>query len=192
MAIRASFSVIEDFNYPSCYFAGKGVHYFDYSEGCAVFVDTFLAVATDLVPVDTGALRDSIIADTDGEYIECEAGMDYAQYVEYGTYKMAAQPYFEPALEAALEAAKPYWDEEANSKGDRAADGEQNPLGGVGGGGGIPTSLAQLGGMILGALVVGMFDTMLKVALGLDNTSSPRMGRGSNSPYLDKMNIEIT
>ena len=31
-----------------------------------------------------------------------EAGMDYASYVEYGTYKMEAQPYFNDALEEGL------------------------------------------------------------------------------------------
>ena len=188
MGLMASFSVIENLGYPSCYFAGRGVHYYDYSAGCEVFIETFLSVASDLVPVDTGALKASISADTDGEYITCSAEMEYAQYVEYGTCKMGAQPYFEPALEQALAAAKPYWDGEAQSKAGREADGELNPLGGMGGG--IPTSFASFAGMALGALVVGAFDTMMKTALGLDDTSNS--GGYSGSPYLSKMNIEIT
>ena len=35
---------------------------YDYSEGCDIFVDTFLAIATDLVPVDTGNLMSSLDA----------------------------------------------------------------------------------------------------------------------------------
>lgn len=55
------------------------------------------------VPVDTGALRDSgnLERVSDGVYRYSEGGgdVDYAAYVEYGTYKMAAQPHFEPAVE---------------------------------------------------------------------------------------------
>lgn len=50
-------------------------------------------------PVDTGYLQSSIRGsggDTDGEV---EASAEYAQYVEYGTWKMAAQPYFTSAVE---------------------------------------------------------------------------------------------
>lgn len=50
---------------------------------------------TDIVPVDTGALRDSLDISLDGDYtITCLAGMDYASYVDEGTRKMDAQPYF--------------------------------------------------------------------------------------------------
>lgn len=75
----------------------------DYSEACEAFCETFLDVATDLVPVDTGYLQSTIDADTDGFFCECMADAEYAQYVEYGTWKMDAQPYFEPALQEALE-----------------------------------------------------------------------------------------
>lgn len=80
-----------------------------YSEGCNVFVDTFLTVANELVPVDTGFLRSTLEADTDG--FSCSAGTDceYAEFVEYGTWCCGAQPYFEPAIEAAIDAAMPYW-----------------------------------------------------------------------------------
>tara|TARA_R100000742_G_C4268930_1_gene87348 strand:- start:723 stop:1100 length:378 start_codon:yes stop_codon:yes gene_type:complete len=50
-------------------------------------------------PVDTGALRQSITTDTSkvaGQIIEVaiEANMDYAGYVEFGTFKQKPQPYF--------------------------------------------------------------------------------------------------
>lgn len=71
----------------------------DYSGACSVFVETFLRVARELVPVDTGYLRSTIDADTDGiSFCYAEATADYAQYVEYGTWRMDAQPYFEIAL----------------------------------------------------------------------------------------------
>ena len=76
----------------------------DYSAACEAFVDTFMAEATALVPVDTGYLQSTIDADTDGFFCECMADAEYAQYVEYGTWKMSAQPYFTPALEAGLRA----------------------------------------------------------------------------------------
>ena len=79
-----------------------------YDMGCNVFVNTFLAVANELVPVDTGFLQSTLEADTDG--FSCSAGTDceYAEFVEYGTWCCGAQPYFEPAIEAALDAAMPY------------------------------------------------------------------------------------
>ena len=80
-----------------------------YSEGCDIFVDTFLAIATDLVPVDTGNLMSSLDASTDGTEVTAETDCEYAEYVEYGTWKMAAQPYFLPALEEALAAAFDVW-----------------------------------------------------------------------------------
>ena len=82
---------------------------YDYSEGCDIFVDTFLAIATDLVPVDTGHLMSSLDASTNRTRVTAETDCEYAEYVEYGTWKMAAQPYFLPALEEALAAAFDAW-----------------------------------------------------------------------------------
>ena len=51
-------------------------------------------------PVDSGDLKRSIgleIVD-DGLAAEVEPTMNYASYVEYGTRKMAAQPYMRPAF----------------------------------------------------------------------------------------------
>lgn len=55
------------------------------------------------VPVKTGRLRDSIVAETptmSGDEIRCviSASVEYAIFVEMGTYKMKARPYLKPAL----------------------------------------------------------------------------------------------
>ena len=51
-------------------------------------------------PVDTGALRNSISAEVDGLTGFVFTGLDYAGYVEFGTYKMAANPFMRRAAEA--------------------------------------------------------------------------------------------
>ena len=84
--------------------------FIDYSEGCEIFAETFLKVAQDLVPVDTGYLMGSLNASATSDGCTCITKCEYAQYVEYGTCYMRAQPYFEPAIEIALEEATPYWD----------------------------------------------------------------------------------
>lgn len=83
----------------------------DYGEGCDVFAETFLDVSTKLVPVDTGYLLSTLAAYSTDDGCICETECEYAQYVEYGTCYMSAQPYFEPAIEAALDAAVPIWQE---------------------------------------------------------------------------------
>lgn len=52
-------------------------------------------------PVDTGNLRGSI--HTEKGHLENIVGTDveYAPYVEFGTYKMRAQPYMQPGADAA-------------------------------------------------------------------------------------------
>ena len=52
-------------------------------------------------PVDTGNLRASI--HTEKGHLEDIVGTDveYAPYVEFGTYKMRAQPYMQPGADAA-------------------------------------------------------------------------------------------
>ena len=74
----------------------------DFTPACEAFVKTFIEVATELVPVDTGYLRSTINATTDGFHCSAEATAEYAEYVEYGTFRMEAQPYFTPALAMAM------------------------------------------------------------------------------------------
>ena len=74
----------------------------DFAPACEAFVKTFIEEAQRLVPVDTGYLRSTINATTDGFHCSAEATAEYAEYVEYGTFRMEAQPYFTPALEKAM------------------------------------------------------------------------------------------
>ena len=54
-------------------------------------------------PVDTGNLRASIgMTQTGPTSVEVGPTAHYGAYVEYGTYKMAAQPYMSPAADAAI------------------------------------------------------------------------------------------
>lgn len=68
------------------------------------YTDLIVKEAKRLVPVDTGRLRDSITADTQGEASRTVATGDivadapYAGFVEFGTVRMAPQPYMRPAL----------------------------------------------------------------------------------------------
>lgn len=74
----------------------------DYSEALRVCAETFLQLAQAIVPVDTGFLRSTLSSREDGSSVYFSATAEYAQFVEYGTFKQEAQPYFRPALEAAL------------------------------------------------------------------------------------------
>jgi HK97 gp10 family phage protein len=58
-------------------------------------------------PVDTGFLRSTVFVQESGEEVQIGFEAPYASYVEFGTYKMAAQPYLRPAFdEVELEALK--------------------------------------------------------------------------------------
>lgn len=111
MGLYAEFYT-DDFGYPVD--LGYGITA-DYSAGCQAFVDTFVSEARAMVPVRTGNLMSSISGNGGGNggmvYADCE----YAQYVEYGTWKMPAQPYFESALESAISVASTIWDQELQS-----------------------------------------------------------------------------
>lgn len=56
--------------------------------------------AVAVVPVATGALRDSIEDEVDGSEGAVYTAQAYSHFVEYGTVKMPAQPYMTPASEA--------------------------------------------------------------------------------------------
>ena len=201
MGLLARFSVTADLGY-----APYTTYYhwpIDYDEGCEVFVNTFLASARGSVPVDTGALKGSIDANTDGEEVECVAEEDYAQYVEFGTIKMEAQPYFEPAIEEAYAAANPLWKEaerEAQEADHQAylqemqaaqkAGGAGGDMGGAGGGGG--GFFANLLGTILAAVILGLFNILNDILFG-DHSNRGFSGGGSfASAAGGKIDIEIT
>lgn len=53
---------------------------------------------TELGAVDTGRLRGSITHTTDQDSAYIGTDVEYAQYVELGTYKMAARPFLRNAI----------------------------------------------------------------------------------------------
>lgn len=67
--------------------------------------DRIVTTAKSIVPVDTGYLKSSIFAESGerGKSADVIVGAPYAAFVEYGTYKMAAQPFLTPAFEAHAE-----------------------------------------------------------------------------------------
>lgn len=75
----------------------------DYSDAVHEAVDEFMDAATSDVPVDTGTLQASISCEEEYMGFTAYADTNYAEYVEYGTYKMEAQPYFEDNLESVAE-----------------------------------------------------------------------------------------
>lgn len=108
MGLFVEFDVVRNFHYMN---KTKRFHIVpDYSEGNQIFVEAFLTIADMLVPVDTGYLSSTIIADCDETSCWAETDCEYAQYPEFGTWCQEAQPYFIPALEEAIWIAKPFWD----------------------------------------------------------------------------------
>ena len=64
-----------------------------------IAIDTVTEMQS-LVPVDTGALQDSIGYDvTDEGTLNFVAEQDYAGFVEYGTGRQEPQPYFNPPID---------------------------------------------------------------------------------------------
>ena len=154
----------------------------DYSEAAEIFKTVFLDVARELVPVRTGYLKSTIAAQigeaTIGE-VTAEASAEYAQYVEFGTYRQMAQPYFIPAIEAALEewglAAQKAYDE-ALEEAQAAYEAEQaqqqsQEAGGAPVGGGLLGGLALLGLLLIFTIFIEGIKSMF------NDTDSHRGGR---------------
>ena len=154
----------------------------DYSEAAEVFKAMFLDVARELVPVRTGYLKSTIAAEIGeasiGE-VTAEASAEYAQYVEFGTYRQMAQPYFIPAIEAALEewglAAQKAYDE-ALEEAQAAYEAEQaqqqsQEAGGAPVGGGFLGGLALLGLLLIFTIFIEGIKSMF------NDTDSHRGGR---------------
>ena len=63
------------------------------------------AIIQSNAPVDTGAHRAGIGMDILGlAHVEVGASSEYAPYLEYGTYKMAARPHIIPGVESVVPA----------------------------------------------------------------------------------------
>jgi len=69
----------------------------DLQRGAMVILDR----AQQLVPVDTGYLHNSAFIQVQSDDVLFGFEAHYASYVEFGTYKMAAQPYLRPAIDDA-------------------------------------------------------------------------------------------
>jgi HK97 gp10 family phage protein len=61
--------------------------------------DNMVSYAQGIVPVRTGNLLSSIFSEIDEDELSVTLGAiaDYASFIEYGTVKMRAQPFLEPA-----------------------------------------------------------------------------------------------
>lgn len=55
-----------------------------------------------IVPVDSGILQENIRSEVTSDGMFVVADTEYAEFVELGTSKMAAQPYLRPAMTTAL------------------------------------------------------------------------------------------
>ena len=197
MGLYASFDVIDDFGYLD-FTEEYGISP-DYSEGCDVFVETFLRVARSYVPVDTGYLRSTLKASTDGTFCECETKCEYAEYVEYGTWCCPDQPYFEPALSAAISAASWLWsqaeedallEEEMLLAEEEEEEEEQGGSGGRGGSGGF--GFGSFVGSILAFFVMSIILVSIQnffelISPGSSSSGGGRGGGGGGgggAPYL--------
>ena len=170
----------------------------DYSEAAEIFKTVFLDVARELVPVRTGYLKSTIAAEIGeasiGE-VTAEASAEYAQYVEFGTYRQMAQPYFIPAIEAALEewglaAQKAY--EEALEEAQAAYEAEQaqqqsQEAGGAPVGGGLLGGLALLGLLLIFTIFIEGIKSMFN---DTDSRRGSRLAQGDLGSALFP-NIEI-
>ena len=67
--------------------------------------DNMVSYAHGIVPVRTGNLMASIFADVDEDNLSITLGAtaDYASFIEYGTVKMRAQPFLQPAADVGTE-----------------------------------------------------------------------------------------
>ena len=170
----------------------------DYSEAAEIFKTVFLDVARELVPVRTGYLKSTIAAQIGeasiGE-VTAEASAEYAQYVEFGTYRQMPQPYFIPAIEAALEewglaAQKAY--EEALEEAQAAYEAEQaqqqsQEAGGAPVGGGLLGGLALLGLLLIFTIFIEGIKSMFN---DTDSHRGRRLAQGDLGSALFP-NIEI-
>lgn len=183
MGLRANINAMDQ-GFPMTADVGNISVPVDYSEAAEVFKTMFLDVARKLVPVRTGYLKSTIAAEIGeasiGE-VTVEASAEYAQYVEFGTYRQMAQPYFIPAIEAALEewglaAQKAY--EEALEEAQAAYEAEQAQQQSQEAGGapaGAPVGGGFLGGLaLLGLLLI--FTIFIEGIKSMFNDTDSRRG----------------
>lgn len=75
----------------------------EYDSQIKTALGQFQDEARALCPIRTGNLVSSISGEASGDGFTAEAMAGYAEYVEYGTWKMSAQPYFVEPFQTAGE-----------------------------------------------------------------------------------------
>lgn len=182
MGLRANINAIDQ-GFPMTANVGDISIPVDYSEAAEIFKTVFLDVARELVPVRTGYLKSTIAAKIGeasiGE-VTAEASAEYAQYVEFGTYRQMAQPYFIPAIEAALEewglaAQKAYKEALEEAQAAYEAEQAQQQSQGAGGAGGAPVGGGFLGGLVLFGLLL-IFTIFIEGIKSMFNDTDSHMG----------------
>lgn len=89
--------------------------------------DNLVTGARQRAPVRTGELRDSIHKEGGGSAATVVASAPYAKYVEYGTSRMSARPFFWPVLEAERPIYLAVWREILAGTGQRAGSATVTP-----------------------------------------------------------------
>lgn len=182
MGLRANINAIDQ-GFPMTADVGDISIPVDYSEAAEVFKTVFLDVARELVPVRTGYLKSTIAAKIGeasiGE-VTAEASAEYAQYVEFGTYRQMAQPYFIPAIEAALEewglaAQEAYKEALKEAQAAYEAEQAQQQSQGAGGAGGAPVGGGFVGGLVLLGLLL-IFTIFIEGIKSMFNDTDSRRG----------------
>lgn len=74
------------------------------SAGVSLSADAVKKEIRNRAPSDTGELRDSIKTAKNGTVVSVYSDSDHAGFVEFGTSKMAAKPFFRPAIDTSKSA----------------------------------------------------------------------------------------
>ena len=206
MGLLAEFDIIADFGFKTeTPTVGIPIYYDD---GMEEFETVFMDTIEELCPVDTGFLHDSIQVETTDTTVKVWTDCEYAQYVEYGTWKQDPQPYFEPAVEAALDAAIPVWndameealEEEAEElerqqdmidEEEAAEEGEPMAEGGGPLGGSITAYLGIIVALTIVETIKQMFDTSDVVDYGKGKKNGKRKGLKAEFKGKDTFSFRI-
>lgn len=185
MGLEATIT-IDDLGLPTAFTSIKGETVeVDYSQAFADFANTFYDIATDSVPVETGYLQSTIHSESDDFSITAGADADYAQYVEYGTYKMEAQPYFRPALEQAWASTQAEFEEAVNEAQQELIEQMGGTMDAGGGGGGVWTGelFSSLLVSALVGIIQGFFKSLNEIG-DLGSQSNDNMGSMGFDEYI--------
>lgn len=164
----------------------------DYTAACEAFVSTFLEVAQSACPVRTGYLLSTIDARTNGLMCEAEATAEYAQYVEYGTWKMAAQPYFTPAVEEGIAAFQAVAGEALDEAQDMLQDICESIMEAAQAAFSDGSFLGDIGGILMGGLMLWLMFPILVNLYGIMKSLDPNSEFGSGGIGGTSVSVIIT